>query len=86
MLGGIHPGWFGLALTVFGLVFAAGGYYAGSGRDTSQIRKSINHLDNVKQSTAVCEERHKAVDDKLNTIIAGQRDITREIRKMNGAT
>ena len=73
----IHPGYFGLAITVGGIVFAAGGFYVGSkaggahnSKEHKQMQADIENLDTVKMSASVCRERHIRIDEALIRIEA----------------
>lgn len=71
----IQPAWIGIGITVAGAIFTAGGWMAGTMKASKdnvashrKLDEKSSHIDRVKQSVSVCDERHRTYDAKLDGI------------------
>ena len=74
------PTWVMIGISILSAVFGAGGFFVGAGIKNANLDKKIDHIDGVKQSKLVCNERFESVQRTLASIS----DDVKWLRERNG--
>lgn len=80
-----------LTFALVGIIFGVGGFFGGYKVSEKQNEKThkeldakITHIDEVKQSTRVCDERHNTYDEKITTIHTKVNSIEKKVDEIGG--